>query len=600
MIKRFLLQTLSSFAGASIALVVGGALVAAVIAGLLTGLKGSSNDKKPELKKGSILTISLDGEIAECEKPFSPSLSMLMSGKFESPQTLKDLKASLREAATNKDIVAVYLKCGDLAAAPATLDALRNDLLEFKRTTKGEKKVYAYAEHFTQGCYYVASVADSIFMNPEGSFAMKGLSVSNYYYKDLLDKVGVKMQVAKVGTFKSAVEPFILDHMSGPAYAQVDTMLTNMWQRIKTDISESRHGVTPELIDSLVNHDNISFAPSSLALDSRLIDGLLYDRQINDKLAVASGCRTENLNLVDIPTLLEKAKPIEENYGSKKRIAVVYAVGDIDDGNRSQIDYQEFVPVINRLADDEGVKAMVLRVNSPGGSVYGSAQIGEALDYFMSKGKPLIVSMGDYAASGGYWIAAKADRIFADPMTLTGSIGIFGMLPCLEGASKKLGINVNMVATDSDASFPDLFKPLSESQFEVFQKYVDRGYARFINRVADGRHMSIERVRRIAEGRIWDGMKALQIGLVDELGGLDDAIAYAAGMADMGEDYDLATYPEFNPSLIDAVMSGGISASELKSAIRSHDFAVAEAYLTERILSWNPVQARIREFQIVF
>lgn len=598
MVKKFLFHMFSSITGTIIALMIVVVIFAAVIGGAVAGLSGSSNKKNAELRKGSILAINLDGEIQECEKPFSPSLSMLTDGNFKSPQTLKDIHAALKEAATNKDVAAVYIKCGDLSAAPATLDALRNAILEFKKLSKGEKKVYAYADDFSQGCYYVASVADSIFMNPEGSFAMRGLTMSNFYFKDLLDKVGVNMQVAKVGTYKSAVEPYILDHMSEPARAQLDTMLTNMWHHITDNICASRRGITPALLDSLIDRDNISFAPAELSMNFHLVDGLIYDRQIRQKLSYASKCKVEDLNLVETSTLLKKAKINDKNYNSEKQIAVLYAVGDIEDGNESQIDYNSFVPLINKLADDDQVKALVLRVNSPGGSVYGSALIGEALDYFKSKGKPLIVSMGDYAASGGYWISAKADRIFTNPMTLTGSIGIFGMFPCVEGTSRMLGVNVDMVSTNPEASFPNLFKSLSGSQQEVLQKYVDRGYAKFINRVAEGRHMKPERVRHIAEGRVWDGMKALQIGLVDELGGIDDAIAYAAKEAKIDNDYKLSAYPEYDPSFFDMIMSGGVSAASLKNAIRTHDNSLIDTYLINRLLSRSPVQARMGEFMI--
>lgn len=598
MIKRFLFHTLSSFTGTTIAMVIVGIVTAAIIGVAVAGLSGKSENKKTEVKKGCILTINLSGEIQECEKPFSPSLYMLTSGKFEVPQTLHDICTSLKEAAANKDVAAVYLKCGDLSAAPATFDAIRNAILEFRETTNGEKKVYAYAEDFNQGCYYVATAADSIFMNPEGSFALKGLTMTNFYFKDLLDKAGISMQIAKVGTYKSAVEPYTLTHMSEPARAQLDTMLTDMWHHITKNISGSRSGITPAILDSLIDRDNISFAPTELILNYKLVDGLLYDRQMKEKLAYASGGRTDKLNLVDTHVLLGKTKKAYKNYKSKKQIAVVYAVGDIEDGNDSQIDYNRFVPLINELADEEGVKALVLRVNSPGGSVYGSALIGEALDYFKSKGKPLIVSMGDYAASGGYWISAKADRIFADPMTLTGSIGIFGMFPCVEGTAKMLGVNADMVSTNPTASFPNLFKHLSENQHDVLQKYVERGYTKFIDCVAEGRHMAEERVRQIAEGRVWVGMRALQMGLVDELGGLDEAIAYAAKEAEMDKGYELAAYPEYDPSFFDMVMSGGVSAANLRTAIEKQDLSIIETYLVKRLTTRHPFQARMGEFAI--
>lgn len=598
MFKRFLFQTLSSFTGAVVALVIGGVVLAAIVGGMMASLSGGSEQEEPKMKKGSVLMLKLEGDIQECEKPFSPDFTMLASGNFDAPQSLKELTASLREAAVNKDIVAIYLKCGSLIAAPATLDALRDQLIEFKKTTKGEKPLYAYADDFSQGSYYVASVADSIFMNPEGSFALRGMATQNFYFKNLLDKVGVKIQIAKVGTYKSAVEPFILDHMSVPARAQLDTMLTNMWGYITDKICASRAGLTREAIDSLINRDHISFARADLAARANLVDGLLYDREIKTKLSRASGCQVEHLNLVPTATLMAKVKPADKNYDAKRQIAVLYAVGSIDDGNESEIDYNKFVPIIDRLADDERVKALVLRVNSPGGSVYGSAQIGEALDFFAAQGKPVIVSMGDYAASGGYWISAKAKRIFADPLTLTGSIGIFGMFPCVEETAKMLGVNVDMVATDPEATFPNLFAPLTAEQQGVLQEAVNRGYDQFVARVAEGRHMSEAHVRQIAEGRVWDGQKALQIGLVDELGSLQQAIAYAAKAAAVDDDYELAAYPEYNPSLFDMIMTGGVSAGELKSALKARDTAVIEQYILNRILSRNRVQAHMGEFSV--
>lgn len=310
--KRFLFHVFSSFTGVVVAMMIVGIICVAIIGGIVAGL-GNNSDVKTEVKKGSILSINLCGEIQECEKPFSPSIAMLTNGNVGSPQILKDITTSIKEAATNKDIVAIYLKCGDLYAAPATLDALRNEIVKFKKTAKGEKKVYAYAEDFNQGCYYVASVADSIFMNPEGAFTLKGFSIPNFFFKGLLDKVGVKMQVAKVGTYKSAVEPYILEHISEPARAQLDTIISNMWLYVSENISASRKGVTPSLIDSLINYENISFASSDVALKNNLIDGLVYDRQMKQKLAYASKRKVDELNLVETSILLKKSKKTDKN-----------------------------------------------------------------------------------------------------------------------------------------------------------------------------------------------------------------------------------------------------------------------------------------------
>lgn len=597
MLKRFLFQSLTSFTGAAAALLLGAVLIALIVGGIISGFTGSSDDTKAEMKAGSILSISLDGEIAECEKAFTPSLSMLFTGKFEAPQTLKRISEALDEAAANKDITAVYLECGDLAAAPATLDALRKKIIDFRKATNGQKPVYAYAENFTQGAYFVASSADSIFMCPEGQFELSGLAVSAFYYKELLDKAGVKMQVSKVGTYKSAVEPYLLEHMSEPARAQLDSMNANIWAYIKDNIRASRPGITPELIDSLVSRDHITFARPSMAVRAKLVDGLLYDRQMKRKLAAASGKKPDELNIVEIATLMEKAQA-EKPGNDKNSIAVLYAVGDIADGDENEIDYSKFVPIITKLADDDNVKGLVLRVNSPGGSVYGSALIGEALDYFQSKGKPLAVSMGDYAASGGYWISAKANRIFANPTTVTGSIGIFGMYPCIEGTAHRLGINVELVATNPGAIFPNLFEEMSPEQMEVLQAYVDDGYDRFVTRVAEGRRMDKEQVLRIAEGRVWDGMTARRIGLVDELGGLDDAIAYIAEKTGAGEDYSLQNYPEFHPSMMDMMMGGAVSAADLKMAFEKRDIALIETYFVKKLTARYPVQARMGEFRI--
>lgn len=598
MFKRFLFQTLSSFTGAIIALILGGVTMILVIGGIVGSFSGGSSEKTAEVKPGCILKLDLEGEINECELPFSPSLSMLTGGDMESSQTLSDIRHALKEAADNKDIVAVYLKCGDLSAGPVTIDAIRNELLQFKKTTGGKKKIYAYGGNYTQGCYLISTAADSVFMNPQGMMALRGFSIPNFYFKGLLDKFGVSFQIAKVGTYKSAVEPYIMDHMSEPARAQMDTLLTNFWDYTLAEISKQRKGLSAEKINELVNKDNIMYAASSLSVKSGLVNGVIYEREMDAKLARAAKCDVEKLNLVDVATVVKNAKPVEKSYDAKNQIAILYACGDIQDGDDSQINYEKFVPIILKLAEDKNVKGMVLRVNSPGGSAYGSDQIGEALDYFQSKGKTLAVSMGDYAASGGYWISACADRIFADPMTITGSIGIFGMFPCVEGTMEKLGVNVDLVATNPGANFPSLFKASTDEQMAVLQKYVERGYDEFVTRVAKGRKMKKERVLQIAEGRVWDGMKALQLGLVDQLGGISDAIAYVATKANIKDDYNLAAYPEYEPSFFDMIMSGGVKAADLKTAFSQKDTKIIESYLLNRILSRNPVQARMGEFGV--
>ena len=426
---------------------------------------------------------------------------------------------------------------------------------------------------------------------------LQGMSSSNFYMKGLLDKLGVQFQVVKVGTYKSAVEPYILDNMSDPARAQMDTLLGAMWGYIRSQIAESRHGLTPESIDSLVSKDFIAFSKASYALKAGLVDSLVYEREMNKRLSEISGREADKLNFVSPRTLVSKT-PWSTAYNSKNQIAVLYACGEIADGNDNQINYEQLVPVIVRLADDEKVKGLVLRVNSPGGSVYGSTQIGEALDYFQSKGKPLAVSMGDYAASGGYWISANADKIFADPLTITGSIGIFGLLPNFKGTLDKLGVNVATVSTNPAAAFPSGFKPLDERQLAVMQKYVDQGYDDFTSRVAKGRKMKKEQVLRIAEGRVWAAPTALRIGLVDSLAYLGNAIEWTASKAGVSDNYDVAAYPRVEPTIWNMIQLGSMSMADLKHAVDARDEEKLKIYLLRRILSRKPVQARMPEFKI--
>lgn len=601
MLKRFFLNMLSSFVGAWIALALFVVSALLLIFGLAGNFALSSASQAEQVKSRSILMISLDGEIEEREKASEPDLYSLMQGNLSAPQTLDVIVQSIRDAADNDDIVAVYLKCGALAASPATLNAIRHELLEFKKKTEGKKRILAYADSYTQGAYFVASAADCIYMNPAGQLNLQGLSSSSFYFKGLLDKLGVQFQIVKVGTFKSAVEPYILDNMSEPARAQLDTLFGNMWKYIRTRIAESRHDITPASLDTLISRDLISLATASEVVKAGLVDSLIYERDMKKRLADLSGREADKLNFVG-PSTLAAQTPFASSYSSKNQIAVLFACGEIADGNSNQINFEDLVPVIVKLADDWKVKGMVLRVNSPGGSVFGSDQIGEALDYFRSKGKPLAVSMGDYAASGGYWISACADRIFADPLTITGSIGIFGMIPNFKGTLDKLGVNVASVSTNPAANFPTGMTPLTPTQMEAMQKYVDRGYDQFVSRVAKGRKMKKEQVLRIAEGRVWDAATAKRIGLVDSLAYLNDAVAWTASKAGIASKYDIAAYPQVEPNIWSMIPINSMSMTmgQLKDAFDKRDENVIKAYLIKRLLERSNVQSRMPEFRIIF
>lgn len=595
MLKKFFLNTLSSFVGAWLALVL--VVVSSMI--LLFGMIGSGIASEmgdvEQLKSKSILTIDLSGAISERESATTPDITSLVQGDLSKPQNLNMIVEALAEAARNRDITAVYLKCGALEASPAACYTIRQAVLKYKES---KKPVYAYADTYTMGTYLIASAADRVYMNPQGMMEMQGMSSTVLYYKDLLDKLGVEFQVVKVGTFKSAVEPYIMNSMSEPARAQMDTLLGNMWGVVKKNISETRKGVNPEEIDSLVSKAYISFAPAKTSVEAGLVDSLVYERTINAKFAALTGQEVDDVNFVS-PGTLVKQVPWSTAYGSKNRIAVLYAVGEINDVSQEGINYHNLVPIITELADDDNVKGMVLRVNSPGGSAFGSDQIGEALDYFQSKRKPLAVSMGAYAASGGYWISAGADKIFANPLTITGSIGIFGLIPNVKGLADKLGVNPQTVSTNPNAQFPSLTESMTDEMKGVMQQYVNRGYEDFVGRVAKGRKMSVPAVKRIAEGRVWDAISAKRIGLVDSIGSLNDAIEWVASRAKILDKYNVAAYPEYKPSFWDMLPSNLSSMTAMRRMLEPKPEEMMIMKMRE-LLRRERIQARMADIKIEF
>jgi len=417
------------------------------------------------------------------------------------------------------------------------------------------------------------------------------------FLKGLFDKLGVEFQVVKVGTFKSAVEPYISTQMSEPARAQLDTLFSSMWNYMKDGICDYRKKLSASKIDSLVNN-GLMFSTAEAAVKAGFVDEAVYERTMDERLAKLIGVDKKKLNFVSLATLTGGI-PWTDSYSSKNCVAVLYATGEIIDGASTGINYQKLVPIITKLADDDNIKGLVLRVNSPGGSAFGSDQIGEALDYFKSKKKPLAVSMGDYAASGGYWISCGADEIFADPLTITGSIGIFGLIPNVKGLVDKLGVKPQSVFTNPGANFPTMYAPMDDKQLSIMQKYVDNGYERFIKRVAKGRRMSESKVRRIAEGRVWNAIKAKEIGLVDSIGSLNSAIEWTAKKADVYSKYDVAVYPVFEPSFWDMIPSGEIEVAKLMKASFDGDLTEAGVAFVEKILSRNRILARMPEFEVI-
>lgn len=595
MLKKFFLNLLSSFMGAWIALVLFCVVAVIVIVGVCARLGSDSDSVSAKVSSNSVVMLDLSGSIVETEEPGQMDFMSMATGGGDQPKALSTIIKGIREAKDTKNIKAMYIKCGHPSASPATLNAIRQAVDEFRA---GGKKVYAYADFMTMGDYFVASQADSIFLNPGGSMAVEGLGGTTLFYKDFLDKIGVHFTLVKVGTFKSAAEPYISNEMSAPARAQLDTLYGNMWRYIGKSVAEKRESLSDTSLNAAAN-DFITFQTAADVMKRGFVDRLVYERQMDDIIGRLVGKEGKDVDFYTPETLAENSD-WGTSYSNKRQVAVLYATGEIAEYSKTGIDCYKLVPQITELADDDNVKALVLRVNSPGGSVFGSEQIGEALDYFKSKGKPFVVSMGDYAASGGYWISCTADYIYADPLTITGSIGIFGLFPSAAGLAQKLGVTPQTVSTNPGRSISLFYNP-TELQLSVLQKYIDNGYDRFVSRVAKGRKMKDSRVRQIAEGRVYDAGQAMRLKLVDKLGSLDDAVEYAASKAGLSDNYGVALYPKYQPNVWDLIRSQSLDALNQQMArITGESPESYIVYETARMLRRNPFQARMIPLSVSF
>ena len=515
-----------------------------VLAGIIFTILGivtmvgmvASSDTETVVKENSIFVLDLEGTLSERvqDNPFQT----LMSEENQA-YGLDDILASIQKAKDNEDIKGIYLQTAFLETSFASLEEIRHALLDFKESGKF---IVAYADQYTQDMYYLASVADKIIINPQGSISWHGLASQPIFYKDLLKKVGVEMQIFKVGTYKSAVEPFIATEMSDANREQVTAFMASIWGRLLEDVSASRN-IPVETLNKLAD-EMMDLQPAETYIANGLADTLLYKDGVLDYLKGISGREADE----SLRTLsLAEMKNVKRNTPMDKSgniIAVYYAFGGIDDSTSPEegINSEKVIKDLRKLREDKTVKAVVFRVNSPGGSAYGSEQIWREVVLLKEK-KPVIVSMGDYAASGGYYISCAADYIVADPTTLTGSIGIFGMFPNMEELlTDKLGLDFDMVKTNKFADMGTLARPFNSDEKAAMQNYINNGYKLFVKRCADGRGMSVEAIEKIAEGRVWTGATAKELGLVDELGGLDKAIEIAAQKAEV-EAYSLLTYP---------------------------------------------------------
>ena len=552
----------------------------------------ASSDTETVVKENSIFVLNLEGTLSERvqENPFQA----LMGDEYQT-YGLDDILTSIQKAKDNENIKGIYLQAGMMEASFASLEEIRHALKDFKESGKF---IVAYGDTYTQGMYYLASVADKVIVNPQGSIAWQGLASQTIFFKDLLEKVGVEMEIFKVGTYKSAVEPFIATEMSDANREQITAFLTSIWGRLLEDISESRSIPTDDL--NRYADEFAMLSPAETYIANGLADTLMYKDGVLAYLKEMSGREAdESLRTLSV----EDMKNVKRNVPLDKSgniIAVYYAYGGIDDTSSPEegIDSEKVIKDLRLLREDETIQAVVLRVNSPGGSAYGSEQIWREVVLLKEK-KPVIVSMGDYAASGGYYISCAADCIVADPTTLTGSIGIFGMFPNMEGLlTDKLGLHFDVVKTNKFADMGDMTRPFNNEEKAAMQNFINQGYKLFVQRCADGRGMSVEAIEKIAEGRVWTGTTAKELGLVDELGGLDKAIDIAAEKAGV-EAYSIINYPSqsgFFSTLMDEGKDNYINGKMMDALGESYHYLrfVESLKDMDRIQARMPFDLRIR------
>ena len=492
------------------------------------------------LSDNSILNLDLNLPIVERPPVFDEIQSLF--GLEEEVLGLPNILSAIQIAAENPKIQGIRLRSDFISSGWAQTHSIRKALKDFKSK---DKFIYAYGDVFTQKGYFLASVADSIFLNPVGALEFKGLASEVLYYKDFQDKYGFKMEVVRHGKYKSAVEPFLENEMSAENKFQIHTLLNDIWSTLREEISISRD-LLPETLDAIVSSNKIAISQD--AVSSKLIDGLAYEDVFDEKIKTRLGLDIdEKLKKVSINSV----NSTKESYDAsiKDRIAVVFAKGPIlyGEGSESIIAQGIFVETLEELSKDDWIKAVVLRVDSPGGSALTSELIWRTIEK-LKKSKPVIVSMGNVAASGGYYIAAGADHIFADPLSITGSIGVFATLPNVKGFLDDIGIQAQSVETHPNALGYSPFQTLNKSYEQQMISGIENIYDIFKERVIQGRELSPEAVENLAQGRVWSGKQALKLGLIDDLGDLQDAITLAANDLDI-EDYNVIEYPKFEDNL---------------------------------------------------
>lgn len=557
----------------------------------LVGLAASSASTVP-VEKNSVFTLMLSGQVDERAEE---DIMRQLSGQISENLGLDDIISAIKKAKENEDIKGIYIETGLFAIdTPASAHAIREALLDFK---KSGKWIVAYGDSYTQTAYYICSAADKIYLNPQGMVDWHGLASNPYFLKDLLAKFGVKYQLCKVGKYKSAPEMMTADQMSEPNREQVTAYMTGIWKVMLKDVADSRK----ISVDSLNAYaDNfIALANQPDLVKMKLVDKLMYTDEVKGEIKKLLKIDADD----DINQLsLSDMKNVKGKKEKGDKIAVYYAYGEIVDSETGSLADQEHNIVANtvckdleKLANDDDIKAVVLRVNSPGGSAYASEQIWHAVMNVKAK-KPVVVSMGGYAASGGYYISCAANYIYSEPTTITGSIGIFGMFPDFSGLlTEKLGVKFDEVKTNKHAAFGTIARPFNEEELALLDQYIGRGYELFRKRVADGRKLSVDAVEEIAQGRVWLGNDALGIKLVDAIGSLDDAVKKAAQLAKMDE-FKTESYPE-PADWFTQIMDKTNSDSYLDEQMRANfgEFYEPFRYL-KSINSQSAIQARLPFF----
>ena len=559
--KDFLKNVLATITG----IVLLGVIMAIMSVISMVGLVASSAGST-KVADNSVFTLMLSGQLEErmAENPLS-----MLTGQVSENLGLDDIISAIKKAKTNENIKGIYIEAGIFSSdAPASAHAIREALLDFK---KSGKWIVAYGDTYTQTTYYICSVADKLFLNPEGMVDWHGLSANPYFVKDLLAKFGVRYQLCKVGKYKSAPEMMTADKMSDPNREQVTAYMTGIWQVMLKEVAASRK-VSADSLNAYADQF-VTLAEQQELVRKKLVDKLIYTDEVKGEIRQMLKLDKDD----EIPQLLlADMKNVKGPKLEGDQVAVYYAYGEIVDSETGSMMDDEANIVANtvckdleKLMNDDDVKAVVLRVNSPGGSAYASEQIWRSVTQLKAK-KPVVVSMGGYAASGGYYISCAANYIYSEPTTITGSIGIFGMFPDFSGLlTDKLGVKFDEVKTNKHAAFGTVARPFNAEELAMLDQYIGRGYELFRKRVSDGRQQPVAQIEEIAQGRVWLGNDALKIKLVDAIGSLDDAVKKAAELAKLKE-YHATSYPEpmdWWASLIDQTEKGSYLDSHMRQAL---------------------------------